>query len=43
METEAALAGALKSTVRYRLLAHHLELIDEEGETVARFEARELN
>ena len=42
METETAFARALGAAVRYRLLAHHLELIDAEGTTVARFEAREL-
>jgi copper homeostasis protein (lipoprotein) len=42
METEAAFARALNSAVRFRLLAHHLELLDAEGTTVARLEAREL-
>ncbi|MEJ2188117.1 MAG: META domain-containing protein, partial [Acidobacteriota bacterium] len=42
METENAFARALGAAVRYRLLAHHLELIDAEGTTVARFEVREL-
>jgi copper homeostasis protein (lipoprotein) len=42
METEAAFAKALGAAVRYRLLAQHLELIDAEGTTLARLEAREL-
>jgi putative lipoprotein len=43
METEATFARALDAAVSYRLLAHHLELIDADGTTVARFEARELD
>jgi copper homeostasis protein (lipoprotein) len=42
METEAAFANAMKETVRFRLLAHYLELLDADGRTVARLEAREL-
>ncbi len=42
METETAFARALGAAVRYRLLAHHLELLDEDGAIVARFEALEL-
>jgi hypothetical protein len=42
METEAAFATAMKETVRFRLLAHYLELLDADGRTVARLEAREL-
>jgi copper homeostasis protein (lipoprotein) len=42
METEAAFAKALHATVGFRLLAHHLELLDEAGDVVARLEAREL-
>ncbi|MGD8439016.1 MAG: YbaY family lipoprotein [Holophagae bacterium] len=42
METETAFARALGAAVRYRLLAHHLELLDEDGAMVARFEALEL-
>jgi len=43
METEAAFKKALDAAVGYRLLAHHLELVDKEGTIVARFEARELD
>ena len=42
METEAAFTNALNATVRFRLLAHYLELLDADGRTVARLEAREL-
>ena len=42
MDTEAAFAKALNSAVRFRLLAHHVELFDGDGTMVARLEAREL-
>ncbi len=42
METEAAFAEALDQAVRFRLSAHHLELLDAEGAVVARLEAREM-
>ncbi len=42
MEFESTFAKALDAAVRYRLLAHHLELLDEDGAIVARFEALEL-
>jgi copper homeostasis protein (lipoprotein) len=43
MEAGVKFTEALGAAVRYRLLVHHLELIDAEGRTVARFEAREMN
>jgi copper homeostasis protein (lipoprotein) len=43
METEAAFVEALEAAERFRLLAHHLELVNAEARTVARFEARELD
>ena len=43
METGVRFTEALEAAVRYRLLAHHLELLDSEGHVVARFEAREMN
>jgi heat shock protein HslJ len=42
MEIAVEFTGALDAAVRFRLLAHHLELLDGEGRMVARFEAREL-
>jgi copper homeostasis protein (lipoprotein) len=43
METGARFTEALAAAESFRLLAHHLELIDRDGGTVARFEARELD
>ena len=39
-KAEAAMVGALKATRSYRITGRVLELIDEKGVTVARFEAR---
>ena len=39
-KAEAAMVGALKATRSYRITGRVLELIDEKGSTVARFEAR---
>jgi copper homeostasis protein (lipoprotein) len=39
-KAEAAMVGALKATRSYRITGRVLELIDEKGATVARFEAR---
>jgi heat shock protein HslJ len=36
------LMAALEAAESFRKSAHHLELVDEEGKTLARFEAREL-
>jgi copper homeostasis protein (lipoprotein) len=41
-DVDLALMAALEATKSYRKTAHHLELLDGEGATVARFEAREL-
>jgi len=43
METGAMFTEALGAAERFRLHAHHLELVDRDGATVARFEARELH
>jgi len=40
-KAEAAMVGALKATRSYRITGRVLELIDEKGMTVARFEARD--
>jgi heat shock protein HslJ len=42
METEAAFVEALEAAASFRLLAHHLELLDADGKVVARLEALEL-
>jgi copper homeostasis protein (lipoprotein) len=42
MDVDAALLAALEKTASFRKTAHHLDLIDAEGSTIARFEAREL-
>ena len=42
MEIGVGFAEALGAAVRFRLLAHHLELLDRDGATLARFEAREM-
>ena len=39
-KAEAAMVGALKATRSYRITGRVLELMDEKGTTVARFEAR---
>jgi len=39
-KAEAAIVGALKATRSYRITGRVLELIDDKGVTVARFEAR---
>jgi copper homeostasis protein (lipoprotein) len=41
-DVDLALMAALEKVASFRKTAHHLELLDEEGSTVARFEAREL-
>ncbi len=41
-DVDLALAAALEKAASFRRTAHHLELLDAEGSTVARFEAREL-
>jgi copper homeostasis protein (lipoprotein) len=39
---DLAMVAALEKAVSFRKTSHHLELVDGEGEVVARFEAREL-
>jgi heat shock protein HslJ len=41
-DVDLALAAALEKTASYRKTAHHVEFLDAEGSTVARFEAKEL-
>ena len=41
-DVDLALFAALEATVSFKRTAHHLELLDDEGKTLARFEAREL-
>jgi len=41
-DVDLALAAALEKAVSFRRTAHHVELLDADGSTVARFEAREL-
>ena len=41
-EVDHALMAALENATSFRLTAHHLDLLDDEGSTVARFEAREM-
>jgi copper homeostasis protein (lipoprotein) len=41
-DVDLALAAALEKTKSCRKTAHHIEFLDSEGSTVARFEAREL-
>jgi heat shock protein HslJ len=41
-DVDLALIAALEAATSFRKSAHHLELLDEDGMTVARFEAREL-
>jgi copper homeostasis protein (lipoprotein) len=43
MDTEQGLAAALGRARSYRIIGHHLDLFDEAGELVARFEARHLD
>ena len=39
---DLAMMAALEKAASFRRTAHHLELLDGEGNMVARFEAREL-
>jgi hypothetical protein len=39
---DLALVAALEKAEAFRRSAHHLELLDGDGNVVARFEAREL-
>jgi copper homeostasis protein (lipoprotein) len=41
-DVDGELMAALEATRSFRKSAHYLELLDEDGNTVARFEAREL-
>jgi heat shock protein HslJ len=41
-DVDQALMAALENATSFRKTAHHLELLDDEGSTVARFEAREM-
>jgi uncharacterized lipoprotein YbaY/heat shock protein HslJ/uncharacterized lipoprotein NlpE involved in copper resistance len=41
-DVDLALMAALEAARSFKKTAHHLELLDGEGKTVARFEAREL-
>jgi uncharacterized lipoprotein YbaY/heat shock protein HslJ/uncharacterized lipoprotein NlpE involved in copper resistance len=41
-DVDLALMAALEAAKSFKKTAHHLELLDGEGKTVARFEAREL-
>jgi hypothetical protein len=41
-DVDLALAAALEKTTSFRKTAHHVDFLDAEGTTVARFEAREL-
>lgn len=43
MDTEQALAVALDRARSYRIIGQHLDLFDQAGELVARFEARHLD
>ncbi len=43
MDTEQGLAAALDRARSFRLIGQHLDLFDEAGELVARFEARHLD
>jgi heat shock protein HslJ len=42
METEQGFAAALGRARSFRVIGHHLDLFDEAGGLVARFEARHL-
>lgn len=41
-DVDHALMAALENATSFRLMAHHLDLLDDVGSTVARFEAREM-
>jgi copper homeostasis protein (lipoprotein) len=41
-DVEMALMSALAEASNFRLMPHHLEMFDDEGQMVARFEAREM-
>ena len=42
VDVDLALVAALERAASFRRTAHHLELLDSDGNMVARFEAREL-
>jgi copper homeostasis protein (lipoprotein) len=41
-DVDHALMAALENATNFRLMAHHLDLLNDEGSTVARFEARDM-
>ncbi len=41
-DVDQAFLAALENATSFRMTAHHLELLDDEGSTIARFEAREM-